>query len=200
MSALPVGLMQSSLEPGHPLRARVPHQPCQAGVRWMRDGVRFEFLHPQARSLERTGVERPASNALSCVLRIESATPRRVVLLTGDIGVEQEAALMLRHAGRLQADLLQAPHHGSASSSGLQFVNSVQPAWVIVQAGRFNPYGHPAGMVLNRYGAIGTRLIILSHCGALHWRSADASGWCARDERPRYWEKNPGRPDSFFWP
>ncbi|NRT56188.1 DNA internalization-related competence protein ComEC/Rec2 [Sphaerotilus uruguayifluvii] len=203
LQALPVRLMHSSLEPGHPLRARTPHQPCRDGLRWEHDGVRFEFLHPQAEVLERTGPGRASSNALSCVLRIESARGRRV-LLTGDIGVEQELALGLRHPEALRAEVLQVPHHGSASSSGLYFVNSVTPTWAIVQSGRFNPYGHPAWPVLQRYRDLGTHLILTTRCGAWHWSSADASSWCARAERWRYWQdgedRNPGTDGDPGWP
>ncbi|MFM2345422.1 MAG: hypothetical protein RL654_175 [Pseudomonadota bacterium] len=194
LAALPVRWMHSSLEPGHVLRGRptgrdgaagVPHQPCQAGLRWQRDGVEFEFLHPAAAALERIGPERPRSNALSCVLRV--AGGGRVALLTGDIGQEQELMLVLRQPGRLQADVMQVPHHGSASSSSLQFVNSVTPRWAIVQAGRFNPYGHPAAGVVQRLESRGTKVIHANRCGAWHWYGAHASERCEQDERIRYW-------------
>ena len=195
LAALPVRLMHSSLEPGHALRGRpagraaagVPHQPCQAGLRWQRDGVEFEFLHPTAASLARTGPDRPGSNALSCVLRV--AGGGRVALLTGDIGQEQELMLVLRQSGRLRADVMQVPHHGSASSSSLQFVNSVTPGWAIVQAGKFNPHGHPAVAVVQRLQSRGTKVIHVNRCGAWHWYGANASEWCEQDARIRYWHQ-----------
>ncbi|MFM2346833.1 MAG: hypothetical protein RL654_1586, partial [Pseudomonadota bacterium] len=165
--------------------AGVPHQPCQAGLRWARDGVEFEFLHPTAAALARTGPERPGSNALSCVLRV--AGGGRVALLTGDIGQAQELMLVLRQSGRLRADVMQVPHHGSASSSSLQFVNSVTPGWAIVQAGRFNPHGHPAVAVVQRLQSRGTEVIHVNRCGAWHWYGANASAWCEQDDRIRYW-------------
>jgi competence protein ComEC len=186
--ALPVGLLHSALEPDHPLRGRAPHQRCTAGTRWVRDGVAFEFLHPEAADHDRPGLAVLRPNAVSCVLRIASASGR-VALLTGDIGTDQELRLVIRQRERLRADVLLVPHHGSGSSSTLHFLQSVQPRWAIVQAGRHNRYGHPAPAVLARYAAQGAQLVQTPHCGAWHWRSADAAAACTRSQRPRYWQR-----------
>jgi competence protein ComEC len=185
---LPVGLLHSALEPDHPLRGRAPHQRCTAGTRWIRDGVAFEFLHPEAADHDRPGLAVLRPNAVSCVLRIASASGR-VALLTGDIGTDQELRLVIRQRERLRADVLLVPHHGSGSSSTLHFLQSVQPRWAIVQAGRHNRYGHPAPAVLARYAAQGVQLVQTPHCGAWHWRSADAAAACTRSQRPRYWQR-----------
>ena len=186
LDALPVGLVQSSLEPGHPLRQRAPHQRCTAGTRWVRDGVQFELLHPEAADHDRPAVAVLRPNAVSCVLRVASAGGR-VALLTGDIGLDQELRLVIRQPERLKADVLLVPHHGSGSSSSLHFLNSVRPTWAIVQAGRHNRYGHPAPGAMARYEAQGTAVVQTTQCGAWHWRSADGSHWCARNQRVRYW-------------
>ena len=188
LRALPVGLVQSSLEPGHPLRQRAPHQRCTAGTRWVWDGVRFEVLHPEAADHERPGIAVLRPNAVSCVLRVESASGR-AALLTGDIGIDQELRLVIRQPARLKADVLLVPHHGSGSSSTLFFLKSVQPTWAIVQAGRHNRYGHPAPAVTARYDAQGIALVQSPQCGAWHWRSADGTQECARNQRVRYWHR-----------
>ena len=187
LQALPVGLVQSSLEPGHPLRARAPHQRCTAGTRWEWDGVRFEVLHPEAADHDRPGIAMLRPNAVSCVLRVASSGGR-AALLTGDIGIDQELRLVIRQPERLKAAVLLVPHHGSVSSSGLYFLKSVQPTWAIVQAGRHNRYGHPAPPVMERYAEQGISVIRTNQCGAWHWRSADEAHWCARNLRVRYWQ------------
>jgi competence protein ComEC len=187
MRALPVGLVQSSLEPGHPLRARAPHQRCTAGTRWEWDGVRFEVLHPEAADHDRPGLAVLRPNAVSCVLRMESRGGR-AALLTGDIGIDQELRLVIRQPDRLKADVLLVPHHGSQSSSVLYFIKSVHPSWAIVQAGRHNRYGHPALPVMERYAEQGVSVIKTTQCGAWHWCSADETHWCARNIRIRYWQ------------
>ena len=186
LQALPVGLVQSSLEPGHPLRGHAPHQRCTAGTRWVRDGVVFELLHPEAADHDRPAVAALRPNAVSCVLRVASASGR-VALLTGDIGFDQELRLVIRQRERLGADVLLVPHHGSGSSSSPHFLHAVRPSWAIVQAGRHNRYGHPAPDAMARYDARGIPVVRTAQCGAWHWRSADGSHWCARNQRIRYW-------------
>ena len=185
LAAVPVTLLQTSLEAGHPLRRAAAHQPCAAGLRWRWDGVDFAFLHPEPADLDRPALAVLRPNAVSCVLRIDGR--RRSALLTGDIGIDQELRLVIRQRERLAADVLLVPHHGSASSSSLHFLNSVAPRWAIVQAGRRNRYGHPSAEVVARYRDTGTDLILTGHCGAWHWRSADASNGCARQRGRRYW-------------
>lgn len=186
LRALPVVLLQSSLEPGHPLRQGVPHQRCAAGTRWTWDGVDFEILHPEAADHDRPAVAVLRPNAVSCVLRV-AARGGRAALLTGDIGLDQELRLVIRQPARLRAEVLLVPHHGSGSSSTSIFLKSVQPTWAIVQAGRHNRYGHPAPAAMARYAEQGIAVVRTSQCGAWHWQSAGESPWCARDQRIRYW-------------
>lgn len=187
LQSVPVGLVQSSLEPGHPLRQQAPHQRCTAGTRWTWEGVHFEVLHPETADHERTAVAVLRPNAVSCVLRIESASGR-AALLTGDIGIDQELRLVIRQPDRLRAEVLLVPHHGSGSSSSSHFLRSVRPTWAIVQSGRHNRYGHPARSAMSRYDAEGITVIRTTQCGAWHWRSADETHWCARNQRVRYWQ------------
>ncbi len=190
----------TSLERSHPLRRLAPHQPCTAGLRWRWDGVDFEVLHPTPADLERRESGAIPSNAVSCVLRIASATAgadgRDVVLLAGDIERRQELAIVERSAAspglaRLRAELMLAPHHGSRTSSSEAWLDAVQPRWTLVQSGHLNRYGHPAAEVLARYRAHGIGVIRTDLCGAWHWRSAPdatlAPEGCERWRRYRYW-------------
>ena len=45
---------------------------------------------------------------------------------------------------------MKAGHHGSKSSTGEFWLQSVQPQTAIISCGRDNSYGHPAKVVLNR--------------------------------------------------
>jgi competence protein ComEC len=177
----------STLETGHPLRTASVHQACAAGLSWEWDGVRFEWLHPPIAALG--GVVRARhSNALSCVLRLQGRG--RAALLTGDVEREQELTLVEQHQARLlslQADVLVVPHHGSRTSSTDAFLAAVAPAEAVMQVGWRNRYGHPAPEVLARYHALGIHLRRTDHCGAWGWQSVDASSWCERERRARYW-------------
>ena len=70
-------------------------------------------------------------------------------LLPADIHRYTEEALVASGAP-LQASVLKAAHHGSATSSSQAFLNAVQPEVVMVSAGLDNQFGHPAPEVVER--------------------------------------------------
>ena len=70
-------------------------------------------------------------------------------LLTGDLDSIGENRLM-ELSRDLSVDLLQVGHHGSAGSSGLQFLARVSPRYAAIGVGKNNRYGHPKEEVLNK--------------------------------------------------
>jgi competence protein ComEC len=186
LEAVPVALLSTSLEPAHPLlglgRA---HRRCDAGQRWRWDGVDFEVLHPPAADHGR-GLK---PNHLSCVLRVQDAAGRSV-LLAGDIEAAQEAALVAERGAALASQVLLVPHHGSRTSSSEAFLDAVAPRVAVAQAGYRNRFGHPAPTVLARYAARGTALVRSDACGAWTW-TADGAMSCLRDSGRRYWQHRP---------
>ncbi len=126
-------------------------QRCHAGQTWVWDKVRFEMLWPpRPGSSAASAVD---GNDASCVLKVSSEFGS--VLLTGDIGKPAERALALARAEsgglNLAADVLQAPHHGSKTSSTEGFLSRVQPAVALVSIGYLNRYRHPHKSVAKRY-------------------------------------------------
>ena len=173
--------LHSSLDTDHPLLQRaVPHTRCVAGQQWDWDGLRFAVLHPQAQDY---GAQRK-SNAMSCVLRIEDAAGRSL-LLTGDIEAAQEQDLVRRHGAALASTVMLVPHHGSRSSSTPAWLAAVAPQIAVVQAGYRSRYGHPAPDVMDRYEQQRIRVVRTDQCGAWLWHDGAAS--CTRDVRRRYW-------------
>ncbi len=172
-------------------------EPCVAGQRWVWDGVSFEVLHPSPSHYGPGGEGRLSSNAMSCVLRIDNG--RRSVWLSGDLDSDQETRLALDRPD-LRADLLLAPHHGSASSSSPVLLNTLRPSMVLIQSGYRNRFGHPAAAVLDRYRERQIPWVASPQCGAAIWRSDHPeSVWCHREEHRRYWHhpgaNPPGRSD-----
>jgi competence protein ComEC len=156
-------------------------QRCRRGARWEWDGVRFEWLHPGARLLDR-------DNDRSCVLRVTVGP--HVVLLTGD--VERAAELELVSAGEsLRSDVLLVPHHGSRTSSTEAFVAATRPRWAVVSAGYRNRWGFPAASVVERWETAGAQVPRTSDSGAIEFdvnpdRPLDPpSRW--RIDHPRPW-------------
>jgi competence protein ComEC len=63
--------------------------------------------------------------------------------------------------------IVKAPHHGSAGSSSQAFVDGTRAAAVVFSAGRRNPFGHPAPVVVDRYRAAGARVFSTADEGAV---------------------------------
>ena len=82
-------------------------------------------------------------DSVVCVFRCGDVS----VLLTGDMGTETEEKNLSKFPN---VDVLKAGHHGSAYSTGKDFLNRVRPDYVIISACRDNDYGHPAPQTLER--------------------------------------------------
>ena len=180
----PRAALLSSIEPNHPLQQLRTVQRCEAGQRWVWDGVPFEVLHPQA--ADYTVATKP--NALSCVLRVGNGA--QSALLVGDIEAAQEARLVQAWQGtdHLRAAVLLVPHHGSKTSSTPEFLQAVAPQWALVQAGYRNRFGHPAAPVTERYTQARINLVLSPQCGAMRWRSEQPQNVaCTRETDRRYW-------------
>ncbi|AOX11938.1 DNA internalization-related competence protein ComEC/Rec2 [Pseudomonas putida JB] len=121
----------------------VPLQPCVSGEQWDWDGVRFSLWR---------WVDGESSNDRSCVLLVEAQGER--LLLAGDIEAAAERA-WLADTEVPRIDWLQAPHHGSRSSSTEAFVRATAPRGVLISRGRNNSFGHPHVQVVERYGRHG---------------------------------------------
>ena len=136
---------------------------CRDGVSWNWDGVSFEFLHPGKESFTTGG--KLHNNDLSCVLRI--GTGNQHILLTGDIEKRAGQRLLKLHAEQLAATLLIAPHHGSSSSSEVDFIAAVLPDFVVFTSGYRNRFGHPREVIRQRYQDSGATLLRSDFDGAI---------------------------------
>lgn len=77
--------------------------------------------------------------------------------LTGDVEAKGELAMV--NSGLLtKVDVLKVPHHGSKSSSTLDFLQVLQPEYSIVSAGSKNSFGHPHKVVLENLEFINSKI------------------------------------------
>ncbi|WP_052591277.1 ComEC/Rec2 family competence protein [Paracholeplasma brassicae] len=72
-------------------------------------------------------------------------------LFTGDIEENTEQRLVKKYQGALKSDVLKVPHHGSISSSTVEFIDAVNPTYAIVSSGHHNKFNHPHDEVIKRY-------------------------------------------------
>lgn len=160
-----------------------PHEPCGHGQSWEWDGVQFEILHPRL-PLD-AGTSR---NDGSCVLRVVAGGLS--AMLTGDIEEAAEYRLLQDVGLDLSSTVLQAPHHGSKTSSTAAFVAATAPRHVIFSTGYRNRWGFPHEDVLARYRAAGSQVHNTASAGAILVKllpngKTSVTGW--REEAGRYW-------------
>lgn len=92
--------------------------------------------------------EKKRSNNGSIVFLLQYGTQK--VLMTGDMEVELEEYILKKYKNILDVDVLKVGHHGSQTSSGQDFLNTLTPQFSIISSGKNNEYGHPSLRVLKR--------------------------------------------------
>ncbi|WP_256579478.1 DNA internalization-related competence protein ComEC/Rec2 [Pseudomonas sp. YY-1] len=178
-AAIKTGMPVSRVISGEPhrLARTLGAEDCESGQRWQWNDVTFRLWQWD---------KAVSGNQRSCVLQIEAAGER--LLLTGDIDVRAERALM-------QADFplasrwLLAPHHGSRTSSSQAFIDAVGAQHVLITRSRHNAFGHPHPQVLARYQAAGVEVHDTALRGALHLRLGEQVAPRRLRSEPRFWRE-----------
>ena len=117
---------------------------CLAGQSFNWQGLYFQQLWPEK--------NKGKNNDDSCVVRISDEF--HSVLLTGDISKKVEKLLVNKaksHMITLHSDVLIAAHHGSKSSSSIDFIKQVAPKAVVFSAGFLNRWNMPTEPVKQRF-------------------------------------------------
>ena len=117
-------------------------------------------------------------NDCSIGLRIDYC--QSSILFTGDAEEDAEAAYPV-----LPATLLQAGHHGSDTSSTADFIEKVQPKYVVISSGKRDEgtnqgYCHPRASAVERLSAAvgpATSSTLLAFDGSVSCRDATSSSW-----------------------
>jgi len=88
------------------------------------------------------------------------------LLAVGDASSERELDLLQSSLVK-SVKVLKISHHGSSSSSSLEFLRSLAFKLAVISVGKNNKYGHPSNIVLNNLDAIGALLWRTDQSGAL---------------------------------
>ncbi|WNN70419.1 ComEC family protein [Kluyvera cryocrescens] len=118
------------------------HLPCARGERWHWQGLTFRVLWPLAGKA-------PKGNNGSCVVKVSEG--KNSILLTGDIEFPAEMAMISRFWQPFASTIIQVPHHGSSTSSGVAFIQRVGGAAALASASRYNAWRLPSSKIKARY-------------------------------------------------
>ena len=80
-------------------------------------------------------------------------------MFTGDAGEEVEEELLNYYSEVPNVDLLKAGHHGSSTSSSVDFLQAVSPEYVLFSCGLNNEYGHPTKQTVDRVTSVAGALV-----------------------------------------
>ena len=122
--------------------------------------VKIEVLSPESTS----DIDAVSDNNHSIVLRVIYGDVK--ILLTGDIEKETEKGL-LNQPEFLQTDVIKVAHHGSRTSSTIDFVNASRAKLAVVSVGKNSPFGHPHREVIERWKAAGAKVLTTGENGTV---------------------------------
>ncbi len=121
--------------------------------------VRLEVLFPD-RSFN--GQEVANVNDVSIVTRIVYLETE--ILLTGDY---EEEETLLNKDFDLRSDIYKAGHHGSNNANDYEFVQAVDPDYVIISCGQDNSFGHPHYRAMKNFESVGAQILRTDQDGSV---------------------------------
>lgn len=93
-------------------------------------------------------------NNVSAVVRVDVGGTS--LLVSGDAEMEAELDLLAANAPELfDCDIYKAGHHGSSTSTTLEFFTAIAPDHCVISCGKNNSYGHPHTTVLQLFSLSG---------------------------------------------
>jgi competence protein ComEC len=119
-------------------------RPHGAGDEFEFGGMRVRVLSPQPGAV----AEDKQQDDESMVLRLQYGNTS--ALLVGDSHKRIEKILETEAP---KANFLKIGHHGSLTSSTLEFLEAVDPQFAVVSAGYYNSFRHPRPEVMQRFAA-----------------------------------------------
>lgn len=97
--------------------------------------------------------------------------------LTGDAPLSIEDHLVATYGTQLQSSVLKLGHHGSRTSTGEHFLQTVSPEYAVVSAGVDNRYGHPHEEVVELVTTAGIPLLSTAEHGSITFVSDGNRVW-----------------------
>jgi competence protein ComEC len=93
------------------------------------------------------------------------------VMLTGDSPQPIENYLTSVDGKNLKSDVLKVGHHGSRTSTGVQFLGFVEPTYAVISDGKGNSYGHPHKETLDTLNKFNVKVFRTDELGTIVMKS-----------------------------
>ena len=110
------------------------------------DNLKLEFIAPNSDNYSNL-------NNYSAVLKLTYLD--NTFLFMGDAETLSEDEI----TSDVDADVIKVGHHGSDSSSSVEFVKKVSPEYAIIMVGEGNSYNHPYQSIIGRYESVGAKVL-----------------------------------------
>lgn len=124
--------------------------PANPGDTYEAGAIRFTILGP-------ISPDSANLNDASIVVRLEVNGVS--LLCSGDAEQTAESAVLAKTSPELlDCDLYQVGHHGSSTSTSLEFYYAISPDICVISCGTGNPYGHPHSTTLSLIELGGSKL------------------------------------------
>jgi competence protein ComEC len=121
--------------------------------------VSFVILAPQ-------GSDFSELNNSSIVLKLQYGDTS--FMFTGDAESNSEKAMLsMYNVSVFGSDVLKVGHHGSTSSTTVNFLNAVNPLYAVISCGKGNSYGHPHVETLDKLNAAGVTVLRTDELGTI---------------------------------
>jgi competence protein ComEC len=106
------------------------------------DNVKFDVVWPIS---QRENSEKLVENdnSISMIISYKDLD----IYSAGDLSTEYEIESVQTYE-EIDIDILKASHHGSKTSSGIDFLTTIKPEFTIISVGMNNSYGHPNQEIL----------------------------------------------------
>lgn len=104
-------------------------------------------------------------------------------LFTGDMETKAEEDI-LNNGADVSAQVLKVGHHGSSTSSGINFLKKVSPEYAVISVEENNSYGHPHKEILQRLSNLRVQTLRTDECGTIIFTSDGETLTVNQDIKP----------------
>lgn len=129
------------------------------------DKIYFDVLWPNKKNMiSKNAIN---NNSIVCKLVYKDFS----MLFTGDIEEVAEKAILLEYgkigANILNSTILKVAHHGSKTSSTIEFINAVNPKYALIGVGKNNKFGHPSNLTVSNLQSMNVQIYRTDQMGEI---------------------------------